>query len=95
MTESVSANLCRSDQTHFDLHRRDGFADIHCRCLYDSDDGPSTPAESLELCKMLACECIAAGEETAQLVCSENPLRVLQGHDIPPVSVCGRKEVGR
>jgi len=35
------------------------------------------------------------GKELAHLVCIENPLRVINGRDILPLSLCDQKEIDR
>lgn len=35
------------------------------------------------------------GEELAHLVCVENPLRIINGEDILPISLCNKKELNR
>jgi len=35
-----------------------GFVDVHCHCLAGLDDGPTTMAEALELCRGLVADCI-------------------------------------
>ena len=59
MTDFVPECSIDGDKNRLGSGRSHRFTDIHCHCLHGLDDGPSTAAESLELCRMLACEGIA------------------------------------
>ncbi|UCC99571.1 MAG: hypothetical protein JSW66_06735 [Phycisphaerales bacterium] len=59
MTDYIRQYPLAGEDSPFDLKKSGGFTDIHCHCLPGLDDGPSTLAESLELCRMLAAEGMA------------------------------------
>jgi protein-tyrosine phosphatase len=56
MIDSFGRNFVAGENGHLDLYKGEEFTDIHCHCLPGLDDGPRTMAESIELCRMLACE---------------------------------------
>ena len=59
MIDSVNGNIIDVQNDHLKKHRWQKFTDIHCHCLPGLDDGPTTMAESLALCRRLAAEGIA------------------------------------
>jgi protein-tyrosine phosphatase len=106
MTDFVREYSIDGESSHFDWAGRRGFTDIHCHCLHGLDDGPSSAAQSLELCEMLAREGIttvvatphqlgrfdgsndaanvrqAVAELRASLAKHDVPLRVVPGAEI-------------
>jgi len=59
MIDSVNGNIIDAENDHLKKHRWQKFTDIHCHCLPGLDDGPTTMAESLALCRRLVEEDIA------------------------------------
>ncbi len=59
MIDSVNANYIDAQNDHPKVYRWEKFTDIHCHCLAGLDDGPTTMAESLALCRRLAEDDIA------------------------------------
>lgn len=59
MTDSVDDNINNTQNDRFKGRRWEGFTDIHCHCLPNLDDGPSTVSEAFVLCQALAAEGIA------------------------------------
>jgi len=56
MLYSRNDNITETEDRDLKSRSRQRFTDIHCHCLAGLDDGPSTTAESLALCQMLAIE---------------------------------------
>ncbi len=54
MIKLVNNKIIDTKNDNFKRGRSDMFNDIHCHCLPGLDDGPSTMAESLALCRKLA-----------------------------------------
>ena len=59
MIDFVNGNIIDAQNDGLKVRSREKFTDIHCHCLPGLDDGPTTMAESLALCRRLAEEGIA------------------------------------
>jgi hypothetical protein len=88
VSDFANENMIEVRDDCLTMRARLPFTDVHCHCLPCFDDGPSTMAESLALCRLLA-------EDFAHRVCIENPSRVVRGQDIAPVVFYNLQEVER
>jgi protein-tyrosine phosphatase len=60
MKDTYNSNTIGAHNDYLKRHRDLKFVDIHCHCLADFDDGPSTISEAVKLCKALVEDNIAA-----------------------------------
>ena len=55
-TDYFDNNMSNTQNYRFKVNTVEGFTDIHCHCLPNLDDGPSTVSEAFKLCQVLATE---------------------------------------
>ena len=77
MEDTVNGNMIDTQNDHFKRHKWEKFTDIHCHCLPGLDDGPTTMAESLALCRRLVAEGIAT------VVATPHQLGRFEGYNEP------------